>query len=171
MIDQPATCSVSIDYSERVNFAFQQNSIPVIRRIEITNDSAQDWYHVTCRIEVKPDWAEAHQQTIAHIPAGTTYTLTDVPLSLELDYLTQLSERVHGVIRVTISAALNQRVDSEEPKTSPIAEESYPVDVYAYDEWTGLRTLPEILAAFGYKMGSDTKWGQTFKINIDPSYS
>jgi very-short-patch-repair endonuclease len=149
MTDQPATCHVSLDYSERVNFAFQQNAIPVIHRIEITNDSEQDWYQVTCRIEVTPNWAEPHQQTIAHIPAETTYTLPDVPLSLELDCLTQLSERVRGEIRVSISAAFQQQqLDSEAPETSPIATQSYPVDVYAYDEWTGLRTLPEILAAF-----------------------
>jgi very-short-patch-repair endonuclease len=148
MTDQPATCSVKIDYSERINFAFQQNSIPVIRRIEITNDSEQDWYHVKCRIEAHPAWAEVHEQKIAYIPAGTTYTLTDVPLALEIDYLTQLSERVRGDIRITISRALSQATESEEPDISTIVETSHPVDVYAYDEWTGLITLPEILAAF-----------------------
>lgn len=148
MTDQPATCSVKIDYSERINFAFQQNSIPVIRRIEITNDSEQDWYHVKCSIEAHPAWAEVHEQKIAHIPAGTTYTLSDVPLALEIDYLTQLSERVRGDIRISISHALSQATASEEPDTSTIIEASHPVDVYAYDEWTGLSTLPEILAAF-----------------------
>jgi very-short-patch-repair endonuclease len=148
MTDQPATCSVKIDYSERINFAFQQNSIPVIRRIEITNDSEQDWYHVKCRIEAHPAWAEVHEQKIAHIPAGTTYTLTEIPLALKINYLTQLSERVRGDIRITVSRALSQATESEEPDTSTIIEESHPVDVYAYDEWTGLITLPEILAAF-----------------------
>lgn len=148
MTDQPSTCNVTIDYSERVNFAFQQNSIPVIRRVEITNTSEQDWYQVKCRFEAHPSWAERHDQIIAHIPAGTTYTLTDVPLSLEIDTLSQLSERVRGDIQITISRALSQATDSEEPEITTVFEASHPVDVYAYDEWTGLDTLPEILAAF-----------------------
>lgn len=48
------SCVVALDYSERVNFAFQQNSIPVLRRLEIQNETENDWYQVSCRIKPKP---------------------------------------------------------------------------------------------------------------------
>ncbi len=149
-----------IDYSERVNFAFQQNAIPVIRRLEIQNNSETDWHEVTCRIRTYPEWAATHTERIARIPAGTAYTLSDLPLVLDIGYLTNLSERARGFIRVTVSASDSETGDrsredakdddAEAPKAGPlqVLEYDYPVDVYAHDEWTGLVTLPEILAAF-----------------------
>lgn len=143
-----APCVISIDYSERVNFAFQQNSIPVLQRIEIQNNTKKDWYHISCRLEAKPEWSESHTLDIANIPAGTAYTLIDIPLRLSLDYLAKLSERVHGELRLELWVSESQEIASESQQFSKLYEHSYPVDVYAYDEWTGLRALPEILAAF-----------------------
>jgi hypothetical protein len=144
---QVDACGIIIDYSERINFAFQQNSIPVIRRLEILNNSEADWYHVSCRINALPNWSESINLDIAHIPAGTAYTFTDVPLKLDLDFLAKLSERVLGELRVELWTSEKQALD-EAPPLSKVFEQSYPVEVYAYDEWTGLRTLPEILGAF-----------------------
>ena len=149
--DRPANvlrCRVSVDYSERINFAFQQNSISILRRIEIQNDSDKDWFEVSCQIKVQPGWADALRLEIAHIPAGTTYTLTDVPLKLGIDYLAALSERVRGEIRIEIWASECVAAPDASSAAVKIDERTYPVDVYAYDEWTGLRSLPEILAAF-----------------------
>jgi len=139
---------ICIDYSERVNFAFQQNAIPVLRRLEIHNHSENDWHNVSCRFSAQPEWAEPHSQEILHIPAGTTYTLTDIPLPLDIDYLTKLSERARGEIRVELWGFEKPMEGEDTPESNKISEQSYPVDVYAYDEWTGLNTLPDILAAF-----------------------
>lgn len=148
MTAQPATCSVNVDYSDRVNFAFQQNAIPVLRRLEIHNNTEEDWHNVSCHFSAQPGWAEPHSQEILHIPAGTTYTLTDIPLPLDIDYLTKLSERVRGVIRIELWVSEKPIEGEDTPKSNKINEQNYPVDVYAYDEWTGLHTLPDILAAF-----------------------
>ncbi len=141
-------CVVQIDYSPRINFAFQQNSIPVIRRIEIQNNSEQDWNDVSCEFKPLPEWSEPHSIKIAHIPANSAYVLTDVPLKLNLEYLAQLSERVRGEITLKISDTNRAEAIELAQKTSLAWEKSYPVDVYANDEWTGLRSFPEILAAF-----------------------
>ncbi len=143
-----APCVVQIDYSERINFAFQQNSIPILRRIEIQNNSEKDWHHVSCKWESKPEWGELHNVQIAHIPAGTAYILNDIPLKLDLDYLANLSERVRGEMHLAINASEKPVAQDETPEQSNIYENSYPVDVYAHDEWTGLRSFPEILTAF-----------------------
>jgi very-short-patch-repair endonuclease len=140
--------TISIDYSERVNFAFQQNAIPVLRRLEIHNNTENDWHNVSCRLNTQPEWAEPHSQDILHIPAGTTYVLTDIPLQLDIDYLTKLSEQVRGEIRVELWGSKKAIEGEGSPESEKISEQAYPVDVYAYDEWTGLRTLPDILAAF-----------------------
>jgi very-short-patch-repair endonuclease len=140
--------AISIDYSERVNFAFQQNAIPVLRRLEIHNNTEQDWHNVSCRFSTHPEWAEPYSLEIQHISAGTTYTLTDIPLLLDIDFLTKLSERVRGGLRIELSSSEKLIEGQDAPESSKICELSFPVDVYAYDEWTGLHTLPDILAAF-----------------------
>jgi very-short-patch-repair endonuclease len=142
------TCAVQVDYSECINFAFQQNSIPILRRIEIQNNSEKDWQNITCKIDTQPGWAEPHYLKITQIPASTAYTLTDIPLKLEIDYLAELSERVHGEIRMEIRATVIAIDQDESPEDEVIYEQTFSVNVYAHDEWTGLRSLPEILAAF-----------------------
>lgn len=139
-------CSVQVDYSQRVNFAFQQNSIPILRRIEITNNTDKDWHTVQCRLEVSPAWAEDLRLDIELIPSGTAYTFTDVPLELDIDYLANLSERVRGSIRVEICGT--DDVSAEEVTSDKLYDQTYSVDVFAYDEWTGLCSFPEILGAF-----------------------
>ncbi len=144
LVDPPlATCELRVDYSSRVNFSFQQNSIPVIQRLELRNQSDKAWHDVACKFFATPDWAVDCEQTIAKIPSESDYTLADIPLELSLAYLSNLSDRVRGELRVEITA----RVEGEEERVI-LAEQVLPVEVFAFDEWTGLQTLPEILAAF-----------------------
>ena len=63
--------TISIDYSERVNFAFQQNAIPVLRRLEIHNNTENDWHNVSCRLNTQPEWAEPHSQDILRTEMGS----------------------------------------------------------------------------------------------------
>ena len=103
-LEEIAQFDISIDYTKRINFAFQQNSIPIIRRLEIQNNTELDWYHVSCRLSAQPAWTESHNVEIAHIPAGTAFSLTDIPIKLEIDYLAKLSER--DPFTYTISSVL-----------------------------------------------------------------
>lgn len=134
---------VTIDHAPRVNFAFQQNAIPIIHRIEIRNNTASDLHNVTCRFTPSPDFARDFEQRVALVPAESDYLLVDVPVDLNLDYLASLSDRVRGEIRVEVTAA-----DDCDGEARSVFSKILPVEVYAYDEWIGLRSLPEILAAF-----------------------
>ena len=137
------SCELCIDYSSRVNFSFQQNAIPLIRKLELRNLSGQDLLDVVCKFTARPDWATEHEQRIAKIPAASDYSLSDLPLELSLSFLSDLSDRVVGEIAVEVSAL---SPGSEDRRV--LAQRVLPVEVFAYDEWTGLQTLPEILAAF-----------------------
>jgi very-short-patch-repair endonuclease len=134
---------VTLDYAHRVNFAFQQNAIPVIRRIELRNHSGSDLHQVVFRFSSSPEWARNFEQRIDLIPGQSDHALTDVPVELNLDYLASLSDRVRGELRIEVLAA--GKPDGE---PEPLLTKTVPVEVYAFDEWTGLASLPEILAAF-----------------------
>lgn len=138
-----SSVEVHLDYASRVNFAFQQNRIAILRRLEIRNVSDRDLHGVVCRIQTGPEWANTLEQRISLIPAGSDYTLTDPPLQLDLLYLAELSDRVRGEISLEVSI----QGESEAERTL-LHQETFPVEVFAFDEWTGLVSLPEILAAF-----------------------
>jgi len=134
---------VAIDHSIRVNFAFQQNAIPVIQRIEFRNNCEKDLHDVVCRFKPKPDWAPDFEQAISLVPANSDYILSDVQLELNLEYLSSLSERIRGEIEVEVFAKTSGEGQSEKIHQCVLS-----IDVFAFDEWTGLESLPEILAAF-----------------------
>lgn len=138
-----APIAVSVDCSGRVNFAFQQNAIPVIRRVEIRNESPEDLLDVVCRFAPKPEWAKPFERTIARIPGKSDFALTDIPVELSLEYLAALSDRVRGAIALEVFGRREGQGEATLLHSSTL-----PIEVFAFDEWTGLETLPEILAAF-----------------------
>src|SRR5690625_2158805 len=135
--------NVKIDYADRINFAFQQNSIPILRKIHIENRSDSDLQNLSCRFVSTPEWADSFEEYIDQIPAGGSFSLADVPVELNFEFVAGLSDRVRGDFRIEI------RVDGEEEsKRQVVFSKRFSVDVYAFDEWTGLQGLPAILAAF-----------------------
>lgn len=132
-----------IEYVQRVSFAHQQNAIPVIRRIRLLNNTAKDLRDVRCLLRLSPAWGQDLVESIELIPAGGEYVLSDLPLQLNFDYLSTLSERVRGAIEVNITGRF-----AEKEQTGQLLTRTHPVDVFAYDEWTGLEGFPEIIAAF-----------------------
>jgi len=135
--------NVSVDFSSRVNFAFQQNAIPILRRVEIRNEGISDLRDVVCTFVPSPDWAKRLEVHIDRIAAGTDHVLVDLPLDLNLNYLAELSDRVRGEIIFELRCRVEAATDAETVYT-----ETLQLDVFAHDEWTGLSSLPEILAAF-----------------------
>lgn len=140
-----------LDFTGRVNLAFQQNNLPVLRRLELRNETPHAWNDVQIRLTAQPAWAADLTLRVAQIPAATDYPLSDLPLPLHLDYLANLSERVRGALHIEVTAAAQTDAgeESNDNTERPVLfSGEFPIEVYAPDEWTGLVTLPEILAAF-----------------------
>lgn len=135
---QPATCSVALDTDRTVTFAMQQNDVPVVRQVRITNASDKPMTDVQVRISSElglfPEW----QTTISTIPGGGTYTLGPCDVRVSAPMLMSLTERIKGSIRVQVLK-----------DDHTLAEAVEPLDMLAFDEWSGLAySLPELLAAF-----------------------
>lgn len=138
--DSPATAGgvrISIDLDPTVTFAMQQNDVPVVKALRISNPGAEPIRDLLVRIWSEPEFMAPWEKRIASIAPGSVHDLGLVDVDLSPGYLVGLTERVAGTIHVEV---LTDR--------QTLACWSGPIEVLAYDEWSGLRSLPEILAAF-----------------------
>ncbi|WP_164821261.1 DUF3320 domain-containing protein [Paenibacillus koleovorans] len=126
-----------VEYGRTVNYAWQQNHVPVIRRLRIRNNGAEKLEQVTVAIGAEPEFGYAWSRTLEELPAGQTVDLGAIDYQLSAPFLVQLTERLAGVLKVT--ARSGGRV---------AGGEVLPIDVLAFDEWSGLAVLPEMIAAF-----------------------
>lgn len=124
-------------FSPVVNFAMQQNYVPVIRKLTLKNKSEEALENLKISVVASPDFAAEWQREIAGIPAGETADLGAVPLTLFPEYLYARTERVTGMLRITVSCGEEQ-----------LGEEVLPLEILAYDQWSGTQVMPEIVAAF-----------------------
>ena len=129
--------TIDFIFSPVVNYAMQQNHVPVIKRLLITNNSEADWRDILVEIYTEPNFAVKWKQHIDIIRKGETCELESIRLNIAAKFLAELTERVAGSITVNITSG-----------ETIIFKEDYFIDILAYDQWNGIGILPEMLAAF-----------------------
>lgn len=128
---------IEFSYLPVINFAMQQNRVAVIRQLSIenlTNDPLRD---IKICITTEPDFGSVTPTAIEILPAGASLRLDAFNLNLSATFFTQSTERSAGNFILEISS-----------ESTPVFRQIYPIDVLAYDQWAGIRVLPEMLAAF-----------------------
>ncbi len=139
--------AVTLDLVPRVNLALQQNHVPCLRRLELTNTTENDdstpgaakttVTDITITITAHPPFCADWQLRIEAIAAGKTHLIAPVPLVLHPQFLAAQVENEAGYLQVRIEAA-----DME-----PLTVQT-PVDVLSPHHFGGIGVLPELLAAF-----------------------
>lgn len=125
------------EYSKTVNFAMQQNHVPIIQRLRLINLIEEDLAGLTVSVAVSPEFAHPWSKTCDLLPAFQALDLGAVLPAIVPEVLASMTERLAG----TIELVVRQGEDT-------IFRETAPIDVLAFDEWGGLGTLPELTAAF-----------------------
>jgi very-short-patch-repair endonuclease len=128
---------LEVDTSATVNFAMQQNNVPLVRRLRLRNKGAQDVQNVTLRVTSEPEFTRPWLYRLDWLPAQDTHDVRNVGIQLSAEFLASLTEAV--------KAYLNFQVCSQ---GQLLSEKHVPIEILAYDQWNGLRSLPELLAAF-----------------------
>ena len=131
------TLVIRAELDARINFATQQNDVPVVKVLHVENLTDEPVHNVQVRISAEPDFCQAWQTHIATIPEGGTFSIPAVDVQLSSKYLADLTECVRGHLSICAS------VDGEEQFQS-----LEPVELLARNEWAGQSSLPELLAAF-----------------------
>ncbi len=128
---------IEIEYTPIINFAMQQNHVPIVRNLLINNNTEVDWNNVRLDIAMEPEFGLPWSTRIERIAAGAHVPLGAIDIMLSTKFLSEITERISGAIKLTV-------VSDE----GTLYEKAYKIDVLAYDEWGGMNVLPEMLAAF-----------------------
>jgi len=136
MENAPDNLKISLVYDQAINYAFQQNAIPVVKELRFCND-ATPRKNLIIRITTEPAFAEPVELRLQGIDAGGEFRVAPLDLKLSPDFLVKLNEKVSGWLKVEV-------VEGD----SIICSKTEPVSLLARNEWCGLVSLPEILAAF-----------------------
>lgn len=128
--------SVELDHTPFVNFAMQQNAVPLLRVLTVTNSSDKQAIDVSVRVWSDPPVVAEKMLRLDAIAPRAKHTFSAPALTLQRDLLRKQSEREEGYlwIEVTAQGLLPER-------------KQLPLSVLAYNEWHGVSQQPEIIAA------------------------
>lgn len=136
MVLIPPQPRLSIIYDRSINYAFQQNSIPVVKALRFQNNglSRRD---LVFRVTTEPTFAPPTEIRLQAIDPAGEFQVSPLDLKLSHDFLADLNEKVAGWLKVELLEGENVLQSITEP-----------ISLLARNEWCGLVALPEILAAF-----------------------
>ena len=129
--------NVRLNYLPVINFAMQQNHVPVVRDISIKNSGNESIQDLDIILSFEPEFAVEFTSRIDRIEAGEEKKIAVVPISMSTEYLSNLTERMSGNIRVT--ARKGEDV---------LYEKNNEITILTFNEWGGTGVMPEMLAAF-----------------------
>jgi len=129
--------SLIVEYDSAISYAVQQNRIPVIKRIKVGNLADTPLHALRICITSDPSFSDPYEIIISKISPGETFTIHTIPLILRHGFFRTVVSPVHGSFTAEISY-----------HGKPLLIQSYPVRILAYDQWSGLRSVPELISAF-----------------------
>ena len=152
----------------RLNLADFQNAVPLIRELIVVNESADDLQDLELHLSAVPAFLVPRQWRIDLLRAGQQLRLSEFQVQLDGPLFSRLTEAEQATVMVTVTRpnpslspslppAPNPPPTSSpapspslplSPPEPPIAEARLPVELLARDQWGGLSTMPEMLAAF-----------------------
>ena len=138
----PSCLSISLIFDRVINYAFQQNAIPVVKELLICNN-ATPRKDLTIRVTTEPAFATPMEFRLQGLAAQAEHRVAPLDLKLSPDFLAGLNERISGLLRVEV---LNGGGEGVAPSVVQCTTEN--ISLLAHNEWCGLVSLPEILAAF-----------------------
>lgn len=132
----PAT-ELKVIADSTTGYAAIQNNIPVVRSLIVKNNTEETQRSVDVLVSCAPAFAQGARFHFEQLAPGETRTISPIDLQPDHAYLIKLDEAEKASIRVKVVTA-----------DAMLAEINHPVEVLAYDQWAGTRSLPELLAAF-----------------------
>ena len=129
--------SVGGNFTGTINFAMQQNYVPIIRNLVITNETEELMENLVIKVSFSPDFAKEYSYDIPKLEAGEAVEISPVRISLKSEFLFALTEKMVGSMTVVISQGEEVLYENENS-----------IELLALDQWSGLNIMPEIIAAY-----------------------
>jgi very-short-patch-repair endonuclease len=120
-----------------VNYASWQNSVPLLRSLEIHNYSQQSFNDLRLEVTSSPACMRPKSWVIDRLSPDSSLTIGDRDIRLDPDYLKGLNEAERGLVTFRLFDA-----------DALVAEAEHEIRVLARDEWGGMEAGGELLGAF-----------------------
>ncbi len=128
---------ITLECERSANFAFQQAAIPLIHELRIENKSDIDVANGVVSLRSEPSFFEPLEIRFEALKAGTAFVKSPIKLDLSPSFFAERREKTVGAVCIAVTG-----------DDSSLEEKRVSVEALAYNEWSGLHSLPEILAAF-----------------------
>ena len=130
--------SIEVTASSFVNVAFHHNSIPFLHELKVVSEKLPEGMRdLALELVSEPPFLRPKRWNIAYISPEGTVRLSDLDVVLDGGLLSKLTEASAAQATFTLTK------DGKE-----LSRREIQTRLLAPDEWGGLSTLPEILAAF-----------------------
>jgi DNA polymerase III delta prime subunit len=137
MIKAETSPEIELIYSPIVNYAIQQNRVPVVRSLVIQNNQNEELSNIEIEIFSEPEFANSWKYQIDFIPKNQSLRVDVRKFKIFGKFLSELTEKINGELIVAVYQ-----------EGEVLLKESFPIELLAYDQWGGIVNLPEMLAAF-----------------------
>lgn len=134
---EPASVAVSAKITSVINYALYHNRIRVVHSVTIDNPRETELERLTLSVTSHPEIIMPYSLTIDYIPANRTYVVEDADVRVNVDFLAKLTEKVNGVLTVTLS-----------DDNGVIASQDCDVTLLTFDQWQGSGEHPELLVSY-----------------------
>lgn len=128
---------VSGDMFSVINFAMQQNYVPIFRKLTLMNNSDGTLSDLVLRISFEPAFAKEYKLKIMSLEPEVPVEISPINIVLSPDYLVGLTEKVVGNVYIEL-------LENDEC----IYAHNENITLLAYDQWPGVSIMPEIVCSF-----------------------
>ncbi|WP_276806896.1 DUF3320 domain-containing protein [Bacteroides stercorirosoris] len=127
--------TVHLEYLPCINYAMIHNHVPSCNFCELLNNDEVDWNHV--KVAIDGELIKHSESILEIIPQGQKIQINSLEISPENEKLIELTEGIDTHFNLTI--AISDEI---------VHQQTFPIKLMAYDQWTGARIMPELLATF-----------------------
>lgn len=128
---------LSFEIDDVMNYAIQQHGVELVRDVVLKNTTDKDIDHLLIRVTSDTGLIVPFEVVFEKLRVGEEAHLKKLKVRVNGDYLATLTERVTCLIKVTVCC---ENVD--------LVSDEKEIVALAFDQWSGFKYTPEILAAF-----------------------
>ena len=129
--------AVHVSLAPKVNYASMHNAVPVLRELCVENISPQPLEALAVQLRSEPPVLVSKRWFIDRLGPGERLYIDDRDVVVDAGFLWELTEAVTTRVEVVVTS-----------NGQKLAVASTPIEVLARNEWGGVDSMPELIAAF-----------------------
>ena len=136
----PPSVEIAATFAARLNLADFQNAVPVLRELSVVNTLPVDLKDLDLVLTSEPAFVQRQTWHIDAVGAGQTVRIPNLDLRLDGVFFARLTEAENATINLSLQ--LRSAPDSV------LATQETAVELLPRNQWGGLTSLPDMVAAF-----------------------